>query len=44
MAADPPTASCAFATKSMVTVLVMDPAMGFWSWTASTAAATLALS
>ena len=28
MAAEPPTASCAFATKSMVTLLVIDPAMG----------------
>ena len=36
MAADPPAAICAFATKFTVTVLVMDPAMGLVSRTSRT--------
>ncbi len=39
MAADPPTASCALATKLWVTVLVMEGARGFSARTAATARA-----
>ena len=40
IAAEPPTASCALATRLMVTVFVMDGAIGFFSLTLCTASRT----
>ena len=37
IAAEPPTASCAFATKSIVTVFVIEPAIGLVARTVSSA-------